>query len=112
MSHTSLAGMALLLTFTGGVLTRIRNLKAAMVVPGHGPVMRDNAHIDRMIELMSAIVKRVDDVRPSSETLEAARARLNLSDLRRKFAGDSEVNGALFDGYVTGPAVTNVWNIR
>jgi hypothetical protein len=44
--------------------------------------------------------------------LEAARTRLNLSDLRRQFAGESEVNGALFDGYVTGPAVINAWNIR
>ena len=95
-----------------GTLTRIRNLKAAMVVPGHGPVMRDNAHIDRVINLMSTITRRVDEVRPGSASLEAARDRLHLSDLRRQFAGDSEVKGALFDGYVAGPAVVNVWNIR
>lgn len=95
-----------------GTLTRIRNLKAAMVMPGHGPVMRDNAHIDRIINLMSTLTRRVDGLRVGSDTLDAARARLNLSDLRREFAGGSEVNGALFDGYVAGPAVTNVWNIR
>ena len=95
-----------------GTLTRIRNLKAAMIVPGHGPVMRDHAHIDRTIDLMSTITQRVDEVRTGSDTLEAARAGINLSDLRRKFAAGSEVNGALFDGYVAGPAVINVWNIR
>lgn len=95
-----------------GTLTRIRNLKAVMVVPGHGPVMRDNAHIDRTIDLMSTITRRVDEVRTGSDSLDAARVRLDLSDLRRQFADGSEVNGALFDGYVAGPAVTNVWNIR
>lgn len=95
-----------------GTLTRIRNLKAAMVVPGHGPVMRDNSHIDRMIELMSMITQRVDEARADSDTLDAARPLIDLSDLRRKFAAGSEVNGALFDGYVTGPAVTNAWNIH
>lgn len=95
-----------------GTLTRIRNLKATMVVPGHGPVMRDNVHIDRIIDLMTIITRRVDEVRTGSDSLDAARARLNLSDLRRQFAAGSEVNGALFDGYVAGPAVVNVWNIR
>jgi cyclase len=95
-----------------GTLTRVRELKATMVVAGHGPVMRDNSHIDRTIDLMSAITRRVDAVSAVSDSLEAARTRLNLSDLRRQFAGESEVNGALFDGYVTGPAVINAWNIR
>jgi hypothetical protein len=58
------------------------------------------------------ITNRVDEVRASSKTLEEARVRLDLSDLRREFAGGSEVSGALFDGYVAAPAVTNVWNIR
>ena len=36
---------------------------------------------------------------------------MDLPDLRRQFAGDSPVHGALFDTYVEGPAVTNAWNI-
>lgn len=96
-----------------GTLTWIRGLKAALLVPGHGPVMRDNVHVDRIINLMSTIVRQVDDVRAGGvNTLEEARGQVDLRDLRREFAGSSEVNGALFDGYVVGPAVTNVWNIR
>lgn len=96
----------------GATLKRVRDLGAAVVIPGHGPVMRDNSHIDRIINLMSTITRRVDEARAGGDSLEAARSRVDLSDLRRQFAGESEVNGALFDAYVTGPAVTNAWNFR
>ena len=58
-----------------------------------------------------AITQRVDQARARGETLEASRGLIDLSDLRRQFAGDSPVHGTLFDAYVAGPAVTNAWNI-
>lgn len=91
-------------------LTRVRDLKASVVIPGHGPLMRDTVQIDRTIDLMTAVTQRVNAERAKGDSLEQARKRIDLSDFRRQFAGDSEVNGALFDAYVTGPAVTNVWN--
>jgi cyclase len=91
-------------------LKRIHDLKAGAVVPGHGPLMRDNVQIDRMIELMTAIIQRVGAERAKGGSLEEARTHIDLSDFRRQFASGSEVNGALFDVYVTGPAVTNAWN--
>jgi cyclase len=91
-------------------LRRVRDLEAAVVVPGHGPLMRDNVQIDRTIDLMAAATQRVAAERSKGGSLEEARARIDLNDFRRQFAGDSEVNGSLFDAYVTGPAVTNVWN--
>jgi glyoxylase-like metal-dependent hydrolase (beta-lactamase superfamily II) len=96
----------------GATLKRVRDLKANVIIPGHGPVMSDNWNIDRTIDLMTAITQRVDEVRASSDSLEAARKRIDLSDLRRQFVSASKVNGTLFDGYVAGPAVTNVWNFR
>ena len=93
-----------------GTLRRIRDLKAAVVIPGHGPAMRDNSHLDRIIALMSTITQRVDAEREKGDPLDKARSRIDLGDLRRQFAGNSEVNGALFDAYVAGPAVTNAWN--
>jgi len=35
-----------------------------------------------------------------------------VSDLRQQFSKGSDVHAALFDAYVTGPAVTNVWKFR
>lgn len=94
-----------------GTLQRIRQLGAKVIVPGHGPVMRDYAHLERISSLMATITQRVDEARARGETLEAARGRIDLSDLRRQFAGDSPVHAALFDAYVAGPAVTNAWNM-
>jgi cyclase len=94
-----------------GTLQRVRGLGAKIIVPGHGPVMRDYTHLDRISTLMTTVTQRVDAVRAHGETLEVARSRIDLSDVRRQFAGDSPVHGALFDAYVTGPAVTNAWNI-
>jgi glyoxylase-like metal-dependent hydrolase (beta-lactamase superfamily II) len=95
----------------GGTLQRILDLNASMVVPGHGPVMRDYAHLDRIKMLMTTIAQRVDDARLKNETLEAARSRIDLSDLRQEFSNGSPVHAALFDAYVAGPAVTNAWKI-
>lgn len=95
-----------------GTLKRIRDLDGSVLVPGHGPVMRDYAHLDRISTLMTTITRRVDEARARGETLESDRSRIDLSDLRRQFAGDSPVHGALFDAYVAGPAVTNAWKIQ
>jgi glyoxylase-like metal-dependent hydrolase (beta-lactamase superfamily II) len=94
-----------------GTLKRIRNLGAKAIVPGHGPVMRDYTHLDRIATLMATITKRVDEARARGDTLDAARGRIDLADLRRQFAGDSPVRATLFDAYVAGPAVTNAWNV-
>lgn len=94
-----------------GTLKRVRDLGAKVIVPGHGPVLRDYAHLDRTSTLMTTITRRVDEARARGETLEVARSHIDLSDLRGQFAGDSPVHGALFDAYVAGPAVTNAWNI-
>ena len=95
-----------------GTLQRIRDLGASIIVPGHGPVMRDYAHLDRTSTLMTTITQRVDEARARGDTLESARGRIDLGDLRRQFARDNPVHGALFDAYVAGPAVTNAWNLR
>jgi cyclase len=94
-----------------GTLRRVRDLGAKVIVPGHGPVMRDYSHLDRISVLMSTIAQRVDEARARGESLEIGRSRIDLSDLRRQFAGDSPVHAALFDAYVAGPAVTNAWNL-
>lgn len=93
-----------------GTLKRVRALGAKTLVPGHGPVMRDYTQLDRIAALMATITRRVDEARAGADTLDAARGRIDLSDLRRQFAGDSLVNATLFDAYVTGPGVTNAWN--
>lgn len=94
----------------GATLAKVRDLRASVIVPGHGPVMRDNEHMNRVITLMTTIASRVDAA--GGDSLEALRRRVDLGDLKQQFSNGSDVNAALFDAYVTGPAVTNAWLFR
>lgn len=94
----------------GATLTKVRDLHAAVIVPGHGPLMRDNEHLDRVVTLMTTIAKRVDAA--DDESLEAARKQIDLGDLKQQFSNGSDVNATLFDAYVTGPAIANAWKFR
>jgi cyclase len=86
-------------------LQRIRQLKPAVIVPGHGPLMRDDAYLEQMQGLFGSLKQQVDAAVARGETLEQVRKSVNLSDWRTKFAAGSQLRAFLFDYYVTGPGV-------
>lgn len=93
----------------GATLERLRALQPAVIVPGHGPVMRDDSYVRLMIRLMDSIKQQVGAAIARGETLEETRRSVNLDEFRPLFAGDSKVRGALFNTYVTGPAVESAF---
>jgi cyclase len=86
-------------------LDRIRALQPAIIVPGHGPVMRDDSHVRLMGEMLSSLAQQVDAAVSRGETLEAARKSVQLDEWRAKFAAGSQLRAFLFDYYVSGPGV-------
>jgi cyclase len=86
-------------------LDRIRALQPAIIVPGHGPIMRDDSYLRLMGEMFASLAGQVDAARSRGETLEATRRSVRLDEWRTKFAGGSQLRAFLFDYYVTGPAV-------
>jgi cyclase len=86
-------------------LKAIRGLHASAYVPGHGPVLRDDAYVALIEELMTYVSAKVRESVSRGETLEQARKNTDLKDLRRRFAGDSKWKGFIFDNYVTGPSI-------
>jgi cyclase len=88
-----------------GTLTRLLDLKAAVIVPGHGPVMRDDAYVRQVARLLEAIRDRTAAAVARGETLEQARKSVDLSEFRRAFAGDSALRQFAFDNYVIGPGI-------
>lgn len=84
-------------------------LRPTTIVPGHGPVMRDDAYARLMIRLFSSIAAQVKAAAAHGETLEAVRKIVKLDDFRRAFAEESKVRVVLFDQYVTGPAVASAY---
>lgn len=89
----------------GATLEKLRELKAKVYVPGHGPVLRDNAYLTSMIALMNSIKRQAEASAKRGETLEKMRASVDLEEYRKLFAGDSQHKGFIFKNYVTLPAV-------
>ena len=100
-----LAGLKSSIRGWATALDRIRELHAAIVVPGHGPVMRDDTYLEQLAGLFTSLAQQVDASVAKGATLEATRAAVHLEDWRNTFAGDSQLRAFLFDYYVTGPGV-------
>jgi len=86
-------------------LEKIRALHPTTIVPGHGPVMRDDAYLKLMANLFASIKQQTEAAVARGETLEQARKSVNLDEFRKQFAGDSPVRKIAFRMYVAGPAV-------
>jgi len=86
-------------------LERLRALNSKTIVPGHGPVMRDAAYLDAMIELLTSIKRQTETAFARGESLEQMRASVDLEPFRKRFAGDSQHKSLIFKNYVTLPAV-------
>jgi cyclase len=86
-------------------LSRVLDLEATTFVPGHGPVMRDDAYVRLVARLLAAIRDQTAAAVARGETLEEARKSVDLSEFRRAIAGDSRMRQFAFDNYVAGPGV-------
>ncbi|HEX8499738.1 MAG TPA: MBL fold metallo-hydrolase [Pyrinomonadaceae bacterium] len=89
----------------GDTLERLLALRHTVIVPGHGPVLRDDAHVRLMRRLFASLSRQVAAAAARGETLEQARRGVNLEEFRKLFAGDSRVRAAVFDVYVNGAGV-------
>ena len=90
-------------------LERVLGLQALVYLPGHGPVMRDDAPVRRVLALVKAIRDGVKASVAAGETLEETRRRVDLAAFRESFAGTSRWRGTLFDMYVVQPALEAAW---
>ena len=90
-------------------LEKLRALAPAILVPGHGPVLRDDGYVKRLIELFSSIHTQAQAAVARGETLAQARQSIDLTALRTQFAGDSGARKVAFAMYVAGPAVAVAW---
>lgn len=91
-------------------LEKLRALQPGVIIPGHGPVMRDDAYVRLEAELFASIKKQVGEAVARGATLEETRKSVNLDEFRKLFAGDSKVRNALFSVYVVGPAVASAFH--
>ena len=86
-------------------LERALELRPAIIVPGHGQVLRDDAYARLLVRLLASISEQTAAAVARGETLEQARKSVNLEEFRKQFAGDSQLKSFIFSFYVAGPGV-------
>lgn len=91
-------------------LEKLRALQPMVIIPGHGPLMRDDSYVRLERDLFASIKKQVGEAVARGATLEETRKSVNLDEFRKLFAGDSKVRNALFSVYVVGPAVASAFH--
>lgn len=86
----------------GETLEKLLALKHTLIVPGHGPVLRDDSYVRLMSRLFNSMKQQVAAAAARGETLEQVRKSVNLDEFRKQFVGDSRVRRDIFDSYVLG----------
>lgn len=90
-------------------LRRIEAMPFEMLVPGHGPVMRDRRYLGDLAGLFEAVMAQARAAyKPGMEAAEL-RKRIDLADWRKRFAGDDRFIGVNFDNMVGDLAVGRAW---
>jgi cyclase len=94
----------------GATLERLLSLKPKILIPGHGPVMRDDSYLKLMIRLLTSIRSQVESSVARGETLEQMRKSIGLKEFEATFCGDSQHKKFVFMNYVTLPAVAAAYS--
>jgi glyoxylase-like metal-dependent hydrolase (beta-lactamase superfamily II) len=85
-------------------LENLLQLKARAIIPGHGPVQRDERHARLMIRLLTSLKRQSETAFKNGQTLAEFRKRIDLAEFRQAFAGASQHKDLIFQNYVFLPA--------
>ena len=82
-------------------LQQLRALDFEVLIPGHGPAMRDRAYVDLQIKLLESVVTQVRAaLLKGAATLDEVQKEVSVGDLRRAFAGDDPELAARLEAHV------------
>jgi cyclase len=80
-------------------------LKPQVIVPGHGPVLKETGYLQTLSRMFGAINDQVTALVGRGETLESVRKTVNVDEYRKQLVGASAMRGLLFASYVLRPSV-------
>jgi cyclase len=87
-------------------LRELVELEVKAIVPGHGDVMRDKTYLRAVLEMVETIVGQVNAaivrIGSLSARLEDVRPQIDVTEYRRRFAGDDPHNQEYFDESIDG----------
>ena len=91
------------------VLAALRALSPARIVPGHGPVMNDDAYLRRLEALLAETRTQVRAAIAAGKTLEQAQKEITLPAFEKQFAGDDRYRIRAFRGSYLQPGIPQAW---
>jgi cyclase len=80
-------------------LDKLDSIDAAVIVPGHGGVMRDKTYLRQVREVMKYVVEQVHaQLRKGNDmSLDDVKKAIDLKELRAKFCGSDQMCAGFFD---------------
>ena len=87
------------------VLDSVLALKPRIIVPGHGPVMRDLEYVRSVRDWLSRITREVAAAGARGDSLEAVLQAVTLDDVRRSVTQNGKWMNFLWRQFFVGPAV-------
>jgi len=90
-------------------LTKLMALDSKIILPGHGPIFHDWEYARTISALLASLRTQVKAAADAGLDLEATRKRVDLSEFRRKLAGDDPDKQRAFDVSFTTPAVERAY---
>ena len=88
------------------VLDSIRALGATSVMPGHGPVFRDGAHLDSTRAMLARVRDETFAAAREGQALDQTRRRVTLGDYREAIAGSDKWLNVAFTNFFLAPSVS------
>jgi cyclase len=86
-------------------LDSVRALGATTLVPGHGPVLRDNAYIDLVARALHSVQEQTEAAKAKGLDLEQTRKAVDVAELGRRFSGGEKVRRLNWENYFVSVAI-------
>jgi imidazolonepropionase-like amidohydrolase/glyoxylase-like metal-dependent hydrolase (beta-lactamase superfamily II) len=93
------------------VLDSVAGLAPRIVLPGHGPVMRDLAYLRSVQGLLGAVQRQVAPPAQRGDSLAAVLRAVTLDEERRRVTGGEKWLGWMFTNFFLAPSVSRAWRL-
>ena len=90
-------------------LQRLHEKDVATIVPGHGPVQRDKAHLEQVMALLQYTLDQVRNAREDGAELDALETHIDLSDWEHRFTGGDPERRFAWQSYYLAPGLKSAW---
>ena len=90
-------------------LQKMIDMNAAIIIPGHGPVMHDAAYLKTLVEMFQALSAQVKQAVAQGLSLDDTRKKVTLEDFSQRLAAGDKYRRLAFRSAFLNPAVDRAY---